>query len=80
MSIRTTAEVVVNVTAVCDNPECKTIHTASSNDKLPGLVIRSATLIWKGDEVNVGELYVCKSDCTAKTLERAAEREINTYW
>ena len=78
MSVRSTT--VVTTTAVCDNPECRTIHQATTVADLAGLFIKEATLLWKGEMVVVEDVYACKGSCASKALSGAAEAEANRYW
>ena len=76
MSIRSTSEVVTTTTAVCDNPECDTIHSVSNGENLPGLIILEARLFGDGVEVPVKDLYVCKGSCTANALKSVIEHGV----
>ena len=78
MSVHTTT--VIATTAVCDNPECGTVHQATAVADLAGLLIKEATLVWKGEPVVVKDVYACKDSCAAKALSGAAETEANRYW
>ena len=78
MSVRTAT--IITTTAVCDNPECRTIHQAATVADLAGLLIKEATLVWKGEPVVVEDVYACKGSCAAKALSGAAETEANRYW
>ena len=78
MSVHSTT--VVTTTAVCDNPECRTVHQATAVADLAGLLLLEATLLWKGEKVLVKDVYACKDSCASKALSGAAETEANRYW
>ena len=78
MSVHT--DTVITTTAVCDNPECRTVHQATALADLAGLFIKEATLLWKGEAVVVHDVYACKGSCASRALSEAAETEANRYW
>ena len=77
MSVHT--DTVITTTAVCDNPECRTVHQATALADLAGLFIKEATLLWKGEAVVVHDVYACKGSCASRALSEAAETEANRY-
>lgn len=76
MSIRSISEVVITTTAVCDNPECGTVHQANVVTDLPGLIISGATLSWGSGGVSVEEIYICKGSCAVGALKSVIEHGV----
>ena len=76
MSVRSTSEVVINVTAVCDNPDCGSAVITDAADKLPGLIIAEATMLWCGVEITVKDLYICKGSCAPEALASVSKHGV----